>query len=468
MEREIRFESLLRSRQQLSFTYMFDSLRFETAYWYSDVDLFALEARLGERYMQSIYFHIMAFEANKLLSLCPHTVDFGPLAPYATAPFRRLWLQVAHSVWAQWRYENDLPFYQGPVLRAMPAPAAAAPVANVPGSVETLAFCGGGKDSLVAMKLLEKVDIPYATFVYSSSIYGTASHQHQLVDRLLQHCQPAKTHRKYIFDSFVDAPVLELYPEFGSRSITAAETPASIFGVLPVVLQHGYRYIALAHERSANTGNLMWDVTDEDVNHQWGKSFAAEQLLNSYIQTELISNFSYFSLLQPIYDVVIFNMLRGEDEAVKATHSCNIRKPWCGRCPKCAYVWLNYMAYLPTKLVDDIFGENLFDLPENTESFRQMLGLAKHTPFECIGQIPEAQLAFEICKRKGLTGEAMTLYQQHFLTLETAEILDRYLQVDAQASGIPQHYFDRILPELEVQATKARVAIDRLLDRADA
>ena len=212
----------------------------------------------------------------------------------------------------------------------------------------------------------------------------------------------------------------------------------------------------------------MWDVTDEDVNHQWGKSFAAEQLLNSYIQTELISNFSYFSLLQPIYDVVIFNMLRGEDEAVKATHSCNIRKPWCGRCPKCAYVWLNYMAYLPTKLVDDIFGENLFDLPENTESFRQMLGLAKHTPFECIGQIPEAQLAFEICKRKGLTGEAMTLYQQHFLTLETAEILDRYLQVDAQASGIPQHYFDRILPELEVQATKARVAIDRLLDTADA
>ena len=100
MEREIRFESLLRSRQQLSFTYMFDSLRFETAYWYSDVDLFALEARLGERYMQSIYFHIMAFEANKLLSLCPHTVDFGPLAPYATAPFRRLWMQVAHSVWA--------------------------------------------------------------------------------------------------------------------------------------------------------------------------------------------------------------------------------------------------------------------------------------------------------------------------------------------------------------------------------
>lgn len=462
MEREIRFEHLARSRQQLSFTYAFDDLRFETAYWYGDVDLPALEKRFGERFMQTIYFHIMAFEANKLLSLCPQSIDFGVFAEFVTPQFATLWRRIADKVWAQWRYENDLPFYRGPVFRQKAMPAKIGPVENEPGQVETLAFCGGGKDSLVALKLLEQANISYSTFVYSSSVYGLARQQHQLVDALLDFCAPEKIHRKYIFDSFFDAPILELYPKLGSKTLTAAETPASIFGVLPVVLQHGYRYIALAHERSANAGNLVWEVTGEQVNHQWGKSFAAEQMLNGYIQKELIANFAYFSLLQPIYDVVIFNMLGRHRDAVGATHSCNMRKPWCCRCPKCAYVWLNYAAYLPADTVEAMFADNLFDLPENLESFRQMLGLAEHTPFECIGQVDEVRLAFELCRRKGMRGAAVALYETHFPNLDMAPIVEQFLQVQAQPSGIPQRYLESVLPIMQAEAAKAKKEMHRL------
>jgi hypothetical protein len=35
---------------------------------------------------------------------------------------------------------------------------------------------------------------------------------------------------------------------------------------------------------SADAGNLLWERTGEQVNHQWGKSLGAELLLNSYIQ----------------------------------------------------------------------------------------------------------------------------------------------------------------------------------------
>lgn len=69
------------------------------------------------------------------------------------------------------------------------------------------------------------------------------------------------------------------------------------------------------------------------------------------------------------------------------------------------------MAYLPVDKVNEIFnGVNLLDLQENQLAFRQMLGLEAHTPFECIGQVAEAQLAFELAHIKGLKGSAMDVY----------------------------------------------------------
>jgi len=83
-------------------------------------------------------------------------------------------------------------------------------------------------------------------------------------------------------------------------------------------------------------------------------------------------------------------------------------------------------------LIDSIFIINLFDVDENQRWFSEMLGLASHTPFECIGQVEEAQLAFELCRRKGLTGKAMTLYQKAFPVLDIQPILDKFLIVDNQ------------------------------------
>ena len=100
----------------------------------------------------------------------------------------------------------------------------------------------------------------------------------------------------------------------GVQTVTAAETLSSIFAALPILLQHGYSHIVLGHEASANRGNLIWAATGEEVNHQWGKSQAAERLLRAYVQKELVSDLGLFSLLMPIFDVVIFELLR-RDEA---------------------------------------------------------------------------------------------------------------------------------------------------------
>lgn len=456
-------EEITRDGPQLVLRFRAGGMRFSTTYWYGDVDFAALDARYGTAFMDKVVFHIAAFEINKLASLYPEIIDWGPYARFATPEFRQLWETVLYNVWAQWRYENDLPDYRGPRFETSAAGDIPGPVPLEPGPIETLAFCGGGKDSLVTMKALERAGVAHDSLVYASSIYGTAAQQHALIDRLLDHGAQRARRRQWIYDDFLDAPVLELRREVGIETLCAAETPASVFASLPLVLTHGYRYIALGHERSADTGQVVWDATGEWVNHQWGKSYEAEAMINAYVGAHLVEGFTYFSVLKPVYDVLIFNMLRRDLDAVPATHSCNIRKPWCGRCPKCAYVWLNYMAHLPTELVDGMFGENLFDLPENQETFRQLIGLEDQLPFECIGQEGESRLAFEMCRAKGLRGRAMEMFEREAGAVDTSALVAKYLDVNEDAKGIPPAIRDGLFDQFRDAAGEARVYIDGVL-----
>src|SRR4029079_2915031 len=104
----------------------------------------------------------------------------------------------------------------------------------------------------------------------------------------------------------------------------------------------------------------------------------------------LVSNVRYFSILAPVHDEVIFELLTRDAVLAPLTHSCNVRKPWCGEGAKGAYVWLQFAAHLPADIVDETFGMNLGERPANEVHFRQLLGLAAHTPFECVGSVPEA------------------------------------------------------------------------------
>jgi hypothetical protein len=452
-----------RSKHQLSMNFGVNDLHFSTAYWYSDVDLLALEQQFGMDYMEKVYFHIIAFEANKLTSLKPNTFDLGPFKRYHTLAFEELWLTIQRNVWAQWRYENNFPNYVGPHFLSQPSQLTSNPLAVANHHDQILLFCGGGKDSLVSLKLFENANIPYSSCAYFNSIYGRTAPQQHLIESLLHTAKPQTQHKIWIYEDFLDSPVIELAKEYGITSLTAAETPSSVFASLPIVLQHHYRYISFGHERSADTPNLIWEQTGEPVNHQWGKSSAAEQLLNEYIQNQFVTNSHYFSLLKPIYDVVIFNLLRPNLDSVRFTHSCNIAKPWCKKCAKCAYVWLNYMAYLPVSFVNQMFEVNLLDLPENQLWFRQMLGLEKHTPFECIGQINESRLAFELCRRKGLTGKAMTMFIEEVKDFNIYATVEDYLTVNHAYSSMPINIANKIFPQLTAAIKASREYIANLL-----
>ncbi len=457
-------DRLERSRDTLEIGFSVDGRPFRKRYRWAGVDLPALEERHGRELLERIYFHIAAFEAIPMSSLRPRRLDFGPWDRFATAELERLWRRVLAGVGAQWRWENGLAGERGPEWSGERPAAAPATATLEPGPVASLCFNGGGKDSLVAMRLLERAGLAYATLGYSHSTYGGERLQHDLIAGVERHCRPVRGHRQWIEDELWDDPAA-IARDYGVRGLIVCETPISIFAALPLALAHGYRHLVLANERSADEGSFTWAETGEEVNHQWGKSAAAERLLDRYIGRHLVAGLSYFSLLKPIWDVVIFSLLRAEGAAARSTHSCSVRKPWCESCPKCAYVGASFLAYLDREVVDDLFDANLFDGEANLEHYRALLGLGRPKPFDCVGEIGETRLAFELCRRRGRRGRALEMWAREGLGIDLRSTLDRYLRVDAEVAALPDEVAGPVLPLLGAAAVEARGFIESWFQR---
>jgi hypothetical protein len=173
-----------------------------------------------------------------------------------------------------------------------------------------------------------------------------------------------------------------------------------------------------------------------------------------------VSNLRYFSILQPIHDEVIFELLMRDPELATLTHSCNLKKPWCGECAKCAYVWLQFAAHLPPDVVHRTFGADLGEHPVNERWFREMLGLAEHTPFECVGSAPEARIAMTLARGRGFTGARLAGYAAQVGPVDVAALAAPYLHVGSE-HGMPAHVAAGVMPQLTAAAAAAADRIAR-------
>jgi hypothetical protein len=432
---------------------------------YPDVDFDDLDRRFGDELVDRVCFHIAAFELAKTVSLGATSIDFGPFERFVDTAFAELWSTVVHEVWAQWRWERDLPAATAPALQVMSRGPVAEPATVAEGDRPFLAFCGGGKDSLVTHRLLDEVGVAFDSFVYASRAYGDLEAQVGLCFGLLDELAATPRRILSITDSLDEVTSGEMAELFGlDGPLLAAETPASLFEAIPLVLQHGYRYLVLGHEASADVGNLVWAATGEEVNHQWGKSVEAERLLAAYLRSVLVADLEFFSVLKPLHDVGIFGLLaEAPAAAVLRTHSCNVDKPWCRRCAKCTYVWLNYLAYLDHGAVAQVFGEDLFDVTDNVGHLDRLLGLTDHTPFECIGEVDESRLALAMCAARGLRGPVMDRYADLVTSTDGPAIAARYAAVDRGYSGLPASVRDAVLAQFDSSAVRLLAWIEATL-----
>ena len=301
--RVLKLESVQAAGPHLSIRYDCGKHRFAMSYWY-DFDLEPLDGIYGRDFMENVYTHCAAFSLFHLCSLKPDLLDLGAYSRWHTTEFERVWEIMWRGLTGEWRYKNHLQQINAPMFASKPSPPTD-PVAIDPLTPPaTLAFFGGGKDSLVIHDLFSKASIPFSTVTFSHTLFGRSAIQHDMCEKVLKvlHSESYQRHHKLsILEDFLDSPVLESTgKKLGINSHIVDDLTGAFFAALPILLHYRYTNIAVGNEQSANVGNLVWGRTGEEINHQWAKSKESEILFCKYVQQVLIRNVEYFSVLQPI------------------------------------------------------------------------------------------------------------------------------------------------------------------------
>lgn len=109
------------------------------------------------------------------------------------------------------------------------------------------------------------------------------------------------------------------------------------------------------------------------------------------------------------------------------------------------------MAFSQQSIVNEVFKNNLFDDVDLLSTFREMVGLGEHTPFECIGEIEESRLLMKRCLERGLTGKALDMFTEEILSdrrIKWQEIEQKYNFVYSTEHAIPDWIFEKIKEQL--------------------
>ncbi len=256
---------------------------------------------------------------------------------------------------------------------------------------------GGGKDSAVSLEILKKNLKNITCF----SLNPTDSAEKIMK---ISGCKKPITVRRKI-----DSKLLQL----NRKGFLNGHTPFSAYLAFLTVLIgviYDYKYIAFSNERSSNEGNVKY--SGKIINHQYSKSFDFEKKFRNYSKKYLAQDIEYFSFLRPLYEIQIAklfskyfnkygNVFLSCNEAYK-THSGKTRpvKKWCGKCPKCLFVFAILYPFIKTKKLIKVFGKNLFEKKELVGLMKELTGESKFKPFECVGTKKESLVAFYLSLEK--------------------------------------------------------------------
>jgi hypothetical protein len=155
-------------------------------------------------------------------------------------------------------------------------------------------------------------------------------------------------------------------------------------------------------------------VGDLPVNHQWAKTWPAEQAMAEYVGRYVDSGIAIGSILRPLTELAVaelFVQYCWEDFGHEFS-SCNRANymqghnnkmlKWCGECPKCANNFLLFAPFVePQELMSLFNGQNLFAKPMLLETWKGLLGIdGVMKPLECVGETDELRLAYHMAVKR--------------------------------------------------------------------
>jgi len=346
--------------------------------------------------------HALAFEAAlKLLHLIAgvsyYKAGVPPKIEVASGPLDDATAELLDQLYlhglAEFAYRNGLDLRGriafprlGPERSASSRGGTAPTVGTLNLPKRTLVPIGGGKDSLVAVEAIKAIGgEATAVWVGNSALIASCAERTGL---------PTLNIQRELAPGLFELNRLGAWN--GHIPVTAVNS--AILAVAAIL--YGYDSIAFANERSASAATLEYD--GQQVNHQWSKGYAFEQLLGNWLHTHVASDLDYCSLLRPYSELAITHAFAKLTPYFDAFSSCNRNfkllgpKPadrWCGQCPKCHFVFLALAPFLPKPRLLSIFGRNLLDDENQAAGFDALLEYQDHKPFECVGEGAEARAA---------------------------------------------------------------------------
>jgi hypothetical protein len=168
---------------------------------------------------------------------------------------------------------------------------------------------------------------------------------------------------------------------------------------------NGFDAVAMANERSASAGNVVWDGVE--VNHQFSKGLRAERLLSAAV-AETGAGVRSFSVLRPASELAIARAFARMEAYHGAFTSCNAifridpalrAASWCCDCPKCRFVFLALAPFSEPEHLAAIFGRDLLAEDGQFEGFALLTATGGHKPFECVGEEQESLAAIRLLAR---------------------------------------------------------------------
>ncbi|NCU38974.1 hypothetical protein EOL96_08100 [Candidatus Saccharibacteria bacterium] len=278
----------------------------------------------------------------------------------------------------------------------------------------TLLLQSGGKDSLLLSTLLDQNNTTYSTMMVSS----TDSYPSVLDD--------VGVGSPRIIKRIIDHEALKQTAADGGLNGHVPVTYIVLALALIDAVLHGEHTILAAIGNEGSEAH-QW-VGELAVNHQWSKSWAAEQLLADYVQTTISPDIRVGSPLRSLSELRIAELFV-EKSWNKFGHrfsSCNLANymqgknndelRWCGECPKCANSFLLFAPFVEPIELKNIFGGiNLFTKPSLLDTFKGLLGVdGVMKPFECIGEIDELRKAYHMALDRGYEPLPFTVPQSNF------------------------------------------------------
>ena len=272
---------------------------------------------------------------------------------------------------------------------------------------------GGGKDSIVAAEMLRKENKEFGLVTSGFPIQ----------------IEIAKLIGGNVINTFrqIDPKLLELNKEKG---VYNGHIPISVvyamLGLMCAVL-YDYDSVIVGNEKSANYGNV--EYLGEMINHQWSKSEEFENLFNEYIKDFITPDIIYSSPLRQMNELEVVEEFVKYRKYFKVFSSCNAnfkistplrsgelrRGKWCGKCPKCLFVFICLAAFISKKEVLDIFGKNLLEDKSLVPLSEELVGVRNFKPFECVGTPEEVKKALEKISERGEFNNSVLI--KHFMPL---------------------------------------------------